>query len=208
VARTTPSTVADMTLRFGDRRLRGRVYWPLAMGADAALTVLLAGTGAAEDIENADLLSRGLSSAGCVVLAVAAGPDRSCDMAALGWAAEHAAELGAHPDRLLVCGHQAGGASAAWLAIGALEGGWPALRRQLLVHPIFTPQSPAPSTISGAAPATVVTNGDPNDDGGRYAARLRRQTIPVDELHHPRGALRGSEEEQARLFGELGRALR
>jgi acetyl esterase len=208
VARTTSSTVADVTLRFGNRRLRGRIYWPPALGANAALTVLLAGTGTAEDIENADLLSHGLSSAGCVVLAVPAGSDLSDEMAALGWAAEHAPELGAHPDRLLVGGHQAGGARAAWLAIGAYQGGWPPLRRQLLVHPIFTAPSPVPSTISSVAPATVVTNGDPTDDGGRYAARLRREAIPVEELHHPRGALRGSEEEQARLFAELARALR
>jgi hypothetical protein len=208
VAGTTLGTVADLTLRFGDRRLRGRVYWPSALGAGAGLTVLLAGTVAADDIENADRLSRGLSSVGCVVLAVPAGSDRSHEMAALGWAAEHAPELGARPDRLVVAGHQAGGAHAAWLAIGARDGRWPPLHRQLLVHPTFTVASPVPSAISGVAPATVVTSGDPGDDGSRYSARLRRDTIPVEELRHPRGALRGSEEEQARLFTELGRAAR
>jgi hypothetical protein len=208
VARTTPSTVAELTLRFGERRLRGRVYWPLALGADVALTVLVAGTVAADDVENADRLSRGLSSVGCVVLAVPAGLDRSHEMAALGWAAEHAPELGARPDRLVVAGHRAGGARAAWLALEARDGGWPPLRRQLLVHPTFTVPCPVPLAISGVAPATVVTSGDRSDDGGRYAVRLRVETIPVEELHHPLGALRGSEAEQARLFTELGRAAR
>jgi alpha/beta hydrolase fold len=145
---------------------------------------------------------------GCVVLAVPAGSDRSHEMAALGWAAEHGPELGARPDRLVVAGHQAGGAQAAWLAIGARDGGWPPLHRQLLVHPIFSVASPVPSAISGVAPATVVTSGDPSDGGSRYSALLRRETIPVEELRHPRGALGGSEEEQARLFTELGRAAR
>jgi alpha/beta hydrolase fold len=208
VTRTTPSNVADLTLRFGDRRLRGRVYWPPALGANAALTVLLAGTGTGDDTENADLLSRGLSSVGYVVLAVRGGSDRSYEMAALGWAAEHAPELGACSDRLVVGGHQGGGARAALLAIGARDEGWPPLRRQLLVHPTFTAACPVPSTISGVVPATVVASGEPHDDGSRFAAHLRRETIPVEELRYPRGALRGNEEAQARLFTDLGRAAR
>ena len=45
----------------------------------------------------------------------------------LEWAAEHAAELGADPGRLLVAGQGAGGAIAAAVAAEARAHGWPAV---------------------------------------------------------------------------------
>jgi len=51
--------------------------------------------------------------------------------AALRWVAEHAAELGGDPDRLVVAGDSAGGNLAAVVALRAREGG-PAFRRDLL----------------------------------------------------------------------------
>jgi acetyl esterase/lipase len=46
-------------------------------------------------------------------------------MTVLEWAAEHAAELGADPGRLLVAGQGAGGAVAAAVATQARAAGWP-----------------------------------------------------------------------------------
>jgi len=57
--------------------------------------------------------------------------------AALLWAHEHAAELGADPDRLAVAGDSAGGNVAAVLARRARDEGGPPLRFQLLVYPVI-----------------------------------------------------------------------
>jgi acetyl esterase len=54
--------------------------------------------------------------------------------AALCWAREHAAELGADPDRLAVAGDSAGGNLAAVMALEARDANIP-LRFQLLVYP-------------------------------------------------------------------------
>jgi carboxylesterase type B len=138
----------------------------------------------------------------------AEGHDHEFEVAALGWAGEHAAELGSGPDRLLVAGQHAGGARAAWLAIKARDDGWPELRRQVLVHPAFTAARPIPSKVADAAPATLVSAGTRSDGGSLYAARLRRSAIEVDELRHPHWALRNRDEGQALLVADLARSLR
>jgi acetyl esterase/lipase len=48
-------------------------------------------------------------------------------MTVLEWAAEHAAELGADPGRLLVAGQGSGGAVAAAVESQARAAGWPAV---------------------------------------------------------------------------------
>ena len=55
--------------------------------------------------------------------------------AAFQWVAEHAAELGADPDRIAVGGDSAGGYLSAVVALKAAEAGVP-LRLQLLVYPV------------------------------------------------------------------------
>lgn len=55
--------------------------------------------------------------------------------AALLWAHENARELGADPDRLVVCGDSAGGTIAAVMTLLAKQGGGPAIQLQLLVYP-------------------------------------------------------------------------
>ncbi len=55
--------------------------------------------------------------------------------AALRWVAEHAAELGGDPDRLVVAGDSAGGNLAAVMSQLARDGG-PTIRFQLLVYPV------------------------------------------------------------------------
>jgi acetyl esterase len=56
-------------------------------------------------------------------------------LAALEWSVEHAAELGADPDRTVVSGDSAGGNLAAVVAQLARESG-PAIRFQLLIYPV------------------------------------------------------------------------
>ncbi|NYE10651.1 alpha/beta hydrolase fold domain-containing protein [Actinomadura citrea] len=106
--------------------------------------------------------------------------------AALGWAADHAAELGAAPARLVVAGRGAGAAIAAGLALLARDEGWPPLERQILVRPRL-PEGFAPD-LAGVADATVVTG--PDDDGRAYAGRLRAAGVPVDQIPADEGSAR------------------
>jgi carboxylesterase type B len=125
---------------------------------------------------------------------------REYDLSALDWAAEHARELGARPGALVVAGDRAGAARAARLAVHARDGGWPVLRRQVLVLPAFTEARLTPSHVAGTAPATIVTTGARGDDGSRYAATLRDAGVEVQELV--------SNARRALPLPELARALR
>jgi hypothetical protein len=178
-------------LRFGEARLPARVYLPLRSAVAAggtSVVIWLTGPNAR------DVLCRELSaSAPAVVLelgcseAVTAG---GYEAATLGWAAEHARELGADPDKLVVGGQLAGAALAARLAVEARDCGWPVVSRQMLVCPAFSDSCPAPSEVARTPPATIVTNGSHRDDGRRYAAALRDAGVEVGELvSDARGAL-------------------
>jgi hypothetical protein len=166
---------AELTLRFGAERLPGRVYWPAAISAPP-LIFLLGDAHAGEEFS----LSL-CSAATAVVLSIPTTADssESTEVAALGWAADHAPELGAAA-RVLLAGVYLGGGHAARLAAAARDLGWPPLHRQLLVHPMFDAACPVPSRLAGAAPATIVTADEP---GSRYAERLRSAGIAVEELH-------------------------
>jgi hypothetical protein len=157
--------VADLTLRFGARRVRTTVQWPVAVTAWLALVLR-------DELSPSDRLVQ------CsIVIALDGGHPDWIELATLAWAAEHAGELGADGLHLLV----AGGARAARLALAARENGWPSVRHQLLVHPAFTPGQPMPCDVTGAPPATVVCGGR-CDDGPRYAERLRAAGVEVDEV--------------------------
>jgi hypothetical protein len=164
---------AGLTLRFGDGRLRGRVHWPRAMTEDEAPPLILL----LDDGEDygAELCLR----TGAVVLA--SEPAGGSERAVLEWAAEHAAELGAH--RLAVAGRHAAAARAVGLALAARDDGWPALYRQLLLHPRLSPMLPA--VLDGVAPAGVLGGCAQADDAPRYTARLRWSGVSVDVLRHP-----------------------
>src|SRR6266699_487621 len=98
------------------------------------------------------------ASAGLVVLSVTCGrPHSDLDdaVAAAEWAAENTARLGANPRQLLVGGAGPGGTLAAAVALHAQAEGWPALTRQVLI--CAGPVEPAPPSLGGVAPATVVT---------------------------------------------------
>lgn len=117
----------------------------------------------------------------CIVVGLAARMPSSIELAALQWVSDHLGEFGAERDRMLV----AGGARAARLALATRDCGWPVLRRQLLVHPSFTPELPMPVSVAGAPPATVVFGAE--HDGGRlYAQRLRAAGIEVEEVRDAR----------------------
>jgi hypothetical protein len=150
----------------------------------------------------AEASCRGLSdNPGLTVLSVRCDPaDPRSGTQVLEWAAEHAAELGADPGRLLVGGQGAGGSAAAGVALVARAQGWPPVIRQVLISagPVAT------RAVAGVAPATVVTvRHHPGGDAGRYAARLRRAGVEVDELIYPDRLL-----PTGRVHDDLGEALR
>ncbi|MEV0893931.1 alpha/beta hydrolase [Promicromonospora sp. MEB111] len=72
-------------------------------------------------------------------------PVRDC-YAGLVWTAEHAAELGIDPDRLLIAGGSAGGGLAAGTALIARDEGGPALAGQVLIYPMLDDRDRTVST--------------------------------------------------------------
>jgi hypothetical protein len=193
--------VADLRLRFGQTRLPARVYLPLPAASAAEETPLVIWlTGR----NGRDVLCRELSAAAvAVVLELGrreGGSAGGCEVATLGWAVEHARELGAHPDRLFVGGQLVGAALAARLAVDARDCGWPVVCRQVLVRPEFSDSCPEPSEVAGTPPATIVTTGSRRDAGSRYAASLRDAGVEVRELV--------SDARRVLPLGELVRGLR
>jgi hypothetical protein len=105
---------AAIRLRGGAGPIWARVHWPPDGRVRPPLLVLF---GAATDARRLALRD------GVVVLAIAAVDDLADARAAVGWAADHAAELDADPARLLV----AGTPRAAEVARLAADEGWPDL---------------------------------------------------------------------------------
>jgi len=208
-----PATRSAHVTRTAELRLRGRtgaldaeVAWPASADRRPALLVFFPDPG-----HDARGLCLALCRLGGVVVLSAAprtAPDALAatafeDAAAvLGWAADHAAELDADPARLVVGGERAGAALAAAVTLHARDQWWPAIARQLLIHPeldawrasVPYASSLRTTPLAGAAPATVVSGGE----GGRtLAARLRNAGVDVEELQH-----------DAALLASLARALR
>lgn len=138
-----------------------RLYGPRpAGGAPLPLLVYFHGGGfVIGNLESHDSLCRRLADgAGCLVAAVdyrlapehpfpAAAEDA---VAALDWAAENAAALGADGERVAVAGDSAGGTLAAVAARHARDRGAPALRAQVLVYPGLDPANRHASTAAFA----------------------------------------------------------
>lgn len=126
--RSAVRLVANTWLRGLTGPQPARTYWPPATRIAPMLVFL-----PADGIERADPLCRAVcSGAGVVVLCVSyrkpPRPDGRCDaILATDWAADHARELGADPDRLLLTGQGAGAELAAAVASHARERGWPPL---------------------------------------------------------------------------------
>jgi hypothetical protein len=157
--------VADMTLRFGARRVPTTVHWPQQNAVSLALVLT-------DELSPTD---HWLDSS--VVVGLPARNPAQVELAALHWVAEHSGELGGDHDRIFV----AGGARAARLALAARDGGWPVLWRQLLVHPRFTAEQPMPTNVAGT-PSAIVVCGHRQDDGRQYANRLRAAGVQVLEV--------------------------
>ena len=180
--------------------VRARLYTPTAcVGAEKSPTLLFLHGGGwmYGDLETHDAACRVLAESGGVqVLSVeyrrtpehrfpAASDDCT---AAYRWLVEHAAEVGADPERLAVGGDSAGGALAASTAVHAAEQGLP-LKLQLLIYPgtdwvevsrsreLFGPEGLVltQAFLDGARDNFFGPDADPHDPD---ASALRRVDFP------------------------------
>jgi hypothetical protein len=121
---------ADLRLRRG---IDVQVTWPPATSETPALLVVLPGASRGAPIWR-ELCIR----IPAVVLAV---PTTRFDEAreTLEWAADHAAELGADPRRLLLAADHGGAGLVAALARHARDRGWPPISRHVLIDPELGP---------------------------------------------------------------------
>ncbi|MDP1839896.1 MAG: alpha/beta hydrolase [Reyranella sp.] len=132
-----------------------RVYTPAGSGP-FPLMMFFHGSGFVLcSLDTHDGMCRNLASGiGCVVVSVdyrlapehkfPKGPD-DC-LAATRWAADHAAELGIDPARIMVAGDSAGGNMAAVTALRLRDEGGPRLCGQMLLYPVtdyHTPGTPS-----------------------------------------------------------------
>jgi acetyl esterase len=117
--------IADLRLRGSTSPLPVRVYWPGQVASQPVplLVFCMVGAGAGAE-ETCRSLSEGY---GLLVLAVRCAAGAHDGMTVLEWAAEHAAELGADPGRLVVAGQGSGAAVAAAVESQARAAGWPAV---------------------------------------------------------------------------------
>jgi len=152
ILRATDIPAVDVAV--SDQRIAGpgggiglRIYTPHGKAAEPrGLVVYYHGGGfVVGDLAGYDALCRTLClQSDCVIVSVdyrlapehpfPAAVDDS--LAALRWAHENAASLGADPQRIAVAGDSAGGTLAAVTALQARDQGGPALRYQALVYPM------------------------------------------------------------------------
>ena len=120
---------AELHLRGG---VRARVTWPPATAADPPpLLVLVPGRGEQADAELCRELAIRIPA---VVLAPAPGTFGAA-REALEWGADHAAELGADADQIVLAGDHRGATVVAALARHARDRGWPAIAHVVLIDP-------------------------------------------------------------------------
>jgi acetyl esterase/lipase len=185
--------LAQLHLRGRNGTLPATVSWPAPSDRAPALLIFFP-----DPARESAPLVRALSRLAGVVVLTADVRSTPLDVASsafedasavLGWAADHAEELDADPGRLVVAGDGAGAALAAAVALHARDEWWPAISRQVLIHPdldawrasVPYASSLREAALDGSAPATIVTGGD--DHGACLAARLRDAGVAVDELH-------------------------
>jgi acetyl esterase len=137
--------VEDRTVPGPAGEIPVRIYTPEARAPRPVLVYFHGGGWTIGNIDITDRPCRALAHAtGGVVVSVEyrMGPENKFPaavedcFAATSWAAEHAAELGADPDRLVVIGDSAGGNLAATVALLARELGAPKIAYQVLIYPV------------------------------------------------------------------------
>jgi acetyl esterase/lipase len=212
LTRLSVPRVAALHLRSRTGVLPATVAWPAPAERPPGLLVFF------PDAEQPDVISASLSPATGMVVLTAAVRATPYDLAStafddasavLGCAADHADELDADPERLVVAGHGGGAALAAAVTLHARDQWWPAISRQVLIHPDLDAwQASVPyasslraAPLEGAAPATVVSGLRAGDDGRCLAARLCEAGVEVEELLHEGAA-------DAALLERLAHTLR
>ena len=188
--------LADLRLRFGSTRLPARVYLPAPSAVPAAgapLVLWLTGRGAR------DLLCQDLSAAAAAVVIELGCREGGCgagyEIDALGWATEHAPELGASSGPVAVAGQLAGAARAARLAVDAHESGWPVVRTQVLVRPAFSDlcraardrTTDAGTRLRCGAPASMCESSSATPGGG-YRSTNWRERCNDGDIRCPTGS--------------------
>jgi cation diffusion facilitator CzcD-associated flavoprotein CzcO/acetyl esterase/lipase len=148
------SEVVDGELSGAAGPLAYRLYRPASPGPHSVIAYFHGGGWVLGDLESDDPLCRDLCDrTGAIVMSVnyrhapehrypAAADDA---VAAVRWIADHAAELGAIPGRLLVAGWSAGGNLAAVACQRARDAGGPAILGQLLINPVTDSDLSRPS---------------------------------------------------------------
>jgi acetyl esterase len=147
--------VRGLEIPTGDGAVAARLYEPVAAPADAPLVVYYHGGGhVIGDLDTHDQVCRFLcGEVPAVVLAVdyRLGPEHPFPaavddaLAAFRFACEHAAELGADPERIAVAGDSAGANLAAVVARLTVAEGGPAPAFQALIYPVTDYSSERPS---------------------------------------------------------------
>jgi acetyl esterase len=117
--------IADLQLRGSTSPLPVRVYWPGQAASQPVPLLVFCIVGAGAGAQAEQTCRRLSEDCGLLVLGVRCLAGVHDGMTVLEWAAEHAAELGADPARLLVAGQGAGGAVATAVTSQARAAGWP-----------------------------------------------------------------------------------
>ena len=117
--------IADLQLRGSTSPLPVRVYWPGQATSQPVPVLVFCIVGAGAGAQAEQTCRRLSEDCGLLVLVVRCLAGVLDGMSVLEWAAEHAAELGADPARLLVAGQGAGGAVATAVISQARAAGWP-----------------------------------------------------------------------------------
>ena len=171
----TSSRVAVVLLRGDDWRVRAHVHWPSRRIHGGVPPLLVLFNDGPDDRDDAAELCSLLR-----VVALSATPATLTGaIATMEWAADHAADLGADEQRLIIAGKGTGTDVAAAASLHTRHNRWPHIARQVLIAPSCDrlPER----LLAVAAPTTIVTIGDDR----RLPVWARHGGTAVEHLHEP-----------------------